>query len=250
MTKQAKTNWERFFDGHAPVYDDNIFTKNTAREIPFIVKELGLRPGRKILDIGCGTGRHSVELATRGFAVTGLDLSSGMLAQARARAKAAGVQVRWLRRDAARFSFPRRFDAAICLCEGSFGLLGLGQDPIAQPLAILRNIARSLKPGAKALFTVLNGARLLRMHSDQDVAKGRFDPLTLVESSRFPPRKGLPALALRERGFLPTELVLLFRMADLQVLHIGGGTAGDWGRRTLKLDEFEIMVLARKSPAA
>ena len=50
----------------------------------------------------------------------------------------------------------RRYDAAICVCEGAFGLLAQRDDPIEQPLAILRNISRSLKPQAKAVLTVLN----------------------------------------------------------------------------------------------
>jgi hypothetical protein len=69
------------------------------------------------------------------------------------------------------------------LCEGSFGLLGQADDPIAQPLCILCNISRSLKPQAMVMATVLNAARMLRAHSNEDVAVGRFDPLTLVEST-------------------------------------------------------------------
>jgi len=75
MTSE-KTNWERFFDAHAPVYMDNVFTKNTLREVDFLLEELVLQPGGSILDVGCGTGRHSIELAKRGYAVTGLDRSS------------------------------------------------------------------------------------------------------------------------------------------------------------------------------
>ena len=77
-----KNTWEAFFDAHAPVYEDNVFTKNTVREVDFLLEELSLQPGDSILDVGCGTGRHSIELAKRGYAVTGLDLSSEMLARA------------------------------------------------------------------------------------------------------------------------------------------------------------------------
>jgi SAM-dependent methyltransferase len=243
----GKTTWEEFFDAHAPVYEENVFTKNTLREVDFLLEELDLPPGGSVLDVGCGTGRHAVELARRGYAVTGLDLSSGMLAQAADAAKAAGVQVEWVHADATQFSFPGKFDAAVGLCEGAFGLLGQGDDPIEQPLAILRNIARSLKPGGKTVFTVLNAALMIRKHRNEDVAERRFDPLTMVESSEFPPREGLPPVATRERGFVATELVLLFRVAGLSVLNIWGGTAGNWGRRPIDLDEIEIMVVARKA---
>ena len=53
----GKSNWESFFDGHAPDYLDNVFTKNTDFEVKFIIDELKLTPGAWVLDIGCGTGK-------------------------------------------------------------------------------------------------------------------------------------------------------------------------------------------------
>jgi SAM-dependent methyltransferase len=170
---------------------------------------LELPPGGSVLDVGCGTGRHSIELASRGFTTTGLDLSSEMLAQAAAAAEAAGVHVEWLHLDATCFSLQRSYDAAICLCEGSFGLLGKSDDPIEQPLAILRNIVASLRPGGAALLTVLNAAKMLRSYQNEDVAAGRFDPFALVETNALPPREGMPPVEVRERAFVGTELILL-----------------------------------------
>jgi SAM-dependent methyltransferase len=243
----AKSIWQEFFDAHAPIYEENIFTKNTIREVDFLLEELSLQPGGSILDVGCGTGRHSIELAKLGYSVTGLDLSSEMLARAADAARSAGVNVDWIHSDAARFSLPGKYDGAICLCEGAFGLLGKSDDSIDQPLSILRNISRSLKPHAKAVLTVLNATAMIRRYTNKDVAEGRFDPLTMVESSECPPREGHPPIAVRERAFVPTELVLLFRLAGMSVLNIWGGTAGNWGRRTLDLDEMEIMVVACKT---
>jgi len=101
-----KSSWEAFFDAHAPVYETNVFTKNTVREVDFLLEELSLQQGASILDVGCGTGRHSIELAKRGFAVTGLDLSSEMLARAAAAAKAASVNVNWIIRMPPGSRFP------------------------------------------------------------------------------------------------------------------------------------------------
>lgn len=239
----GRTEWADFFNGHAPEYDGNCFTQNTTAEVDFLTKMLRIAAGASVLDIGCGTGRHDIELARRGFKVTGLDVSAGMLEQARKKAKAAGVDVAWHHADATKFSLDGAFDAAICLCEGALGLLGSKDDPIGQPLSILRNIARALKPRAKCLFTVLNGMRLIRKYTQADVEKKVFDPLALAERSEGTP----PGLPLRERGFVPTELVLLFALADLKVLNVWGGTAGNWGKRVIDLDEIEIMVLAEKS---
>lgn len=245
-----KDVWEQFFDAHAPVYGANVFTRNTLAEVDFLLEELALPAGATILDVGCGTGRHAVELARRGYAVTGVDLSAGMLAEAEQAAKAAGVSVEWVQANATTFAFPGRFDAAICLCEGAFGLLGRADDPFEQPLAILRNIAQSLKPQAKVLMTVLNGIAIFRRYQNQDVAAGRFDPLHIIETAAFPPRDGMEPITVRERGFAPTELVLLARLAGLNVLNLWGGTAGNWGRRPIDLDEIEIMVVARRADAA
>ncbi len=251
MTKKA--DWENFFDGHAPVYMENSFTTNTMNEVDFLVEELRLRRGATILDVGCGTGRHAVELARRGHTVTGVDLSSGMLAEAKKSAKRARVSVTWVHANATSMQTHQQFDAVICLCEGAFGLLGRGDDALEQPLAILRGVAKALKPGARCLFTVLNGYRMARAHSQPDVEKDVFDPLTLSEVSDALTLSQVPEccdptepVAMRERGFVPTELQLLFRTAGLNVLHIWGGTAGDWRRSKINLDEYEIMVVAEK----
>ena len=245
--ESEKTTWERFFDAHAPVYMENSFTKNTLDEVDFVLEELSLESGSSILDVGCGTGRHSVELAKRGFAVTGLDLSSEMLTQAEKAAKVAGVKVNWVHSDAARFSLPETYDAVIGLCEGSLGLLGTADDPIAQPIAVLSNISRSLKLGARTVLTVLNGVAMARKYTNEDVSKGQFDPLLMLESYDYSPRDDLPAIPVRERAFVPTELALMCGLAGMSVLSMWGGTAGNWGRRALDLDEIEIMIVATKT---
>lgn len=242
-----QTAWEQFFDRHAPVYDMNDFTRGTISEVDFLIDEMSLQPGASILDVGCGTGRHSVELAKRGCSVTGIDLSVEMLKGAAEAAARAGVVVDLIQADATRFSLERKYDAAICLCEGAFGLLGRTDDPIEQPLAILYNISNSLKLHGGLVMTVLNGAALFRKHTNSDVEEGRFNPLTIVESSAYPPREGLPAVPVRERAFVATELALMLRLAGMSVKDTWGGTAGNWGRRMLDMDEIEIMVVASKT---
>jgi len=245
----AKTNeWEEFFDGHAPVYMNNSFTKNTLEEINFILEELNLPPGSRILDMGCGTGRHAVALAKRGYRVTGVDISAGMLAEGKKAAKEADVEVEWIHADATKFTSTKSFDAAICLCEGAFGLLGIGDDPMEHDFAILRHIHAALKLGAKFILTATNGYALIRKFTLEDVKNGRFDPVTMIETYtvEYDTPEGKKSVLVRERGHMPPELAFLFRRAGFEVEHIGGGTAGDWGRRPLELDEIEVMVIARK----
>ena len=244
-----KNEWEIFFDAHAPVYMENSFTKNTKKEVDFILQELKLPPGSNILDIGCGTGRHALELARRGYLVTGVDISSGMLAQAEKEAKKSDVKLELIHADATRFKSNKLFDTAICLCEGAFGLLGSGDDPKEHDLMILRNIQKALKPDRKLISTMLNGLSMIRRFTQKDVGKGRFDPINMVETydQEYDTPEGKKSVQLRERGYLPAELFNLFSKAGFMVEHIGGGTAGKWGRRQIDLDEIEIMVIAKKS---
>jgi SAM-dependent methyltransferase len=251
MSLNRMTNgneWETFFNGHAPVYMDNSFTKNSVEEVNFVLEELKLPPSSHILDVGCGSGRHAVELARRGYQVTGVDISYGMLAEAKRAAREARVEVEWIHADATRFTSAKPFDAAICLCEGAFGLLSTGDDHIEHDLAILQNIYAALKPGARFILTALNGLAKIRQFTQGDVERGRFDPVTMVEvfTAEWDAPEGKKSVPVRERGYVPTEIVLLFRQAGFEVEHIWGGTAGNWGRRKINLDEIEVMVVARK----
>jgi hypothetical protein len=65
------------------------------------------------------------------------------------------------------------------------------------------------------------------LEMEKSMADGRFDPMTLVESSEYPPREGLPPVPVRERGFVPTEFILLFRLAGLSVLNTKRGSEMD-----------------------
>jgi 2-polyprenyl-3-methyl-5-hydroxy-6-metoxy-1,4-benzoquinol methylase len=241
-------NWQTFFDHHAPLYMENVFTKNTIAEVDFLVEELQLPPGSAILDMGCGTGRHSVELAKLGYKMTGVDLSSGMLEVAHKTAIQAGVQVAWVQSDARLFRSEMCYDAAICLCEGSFGLVGTDEDHEAHDPAVLHSISAALKPGASFILTALNGLRAIREFTQTDVESGKFDPLTLVETYQMEVEtpEGKQSVLVQEKKHLPQELKRMCQQAGFEVLHLWGGTAGDWGRRTVKLDEMEVMLVARK----
>src|SRR5206468_1783190 len=116
-----------------------------------------------------------VELARLGYNVTGIDLSAGMLQEARRAAEAAGVEerVRFIQADATRFCLAQSFDIALCLCEGAFTLVGAGEDPLEHDAKILRNTFDALRPGGRFLLTALNAMRLIRSATAADVATGR-----------------------------------------------------------------------------
>jgi SAM-dependent methyltransferase len=240
--------WQQFFDRFAPRYDDEVFTKNTDAEIEFIIEHARPPAGGDVLDLGCGTGRHSVPLAERGYRVTAVDLSEGMLDIARQRAKAAHVEIEFTQADAAEFVRANSFDTVICLCEGAFCLLREGDDPLRRDERILRNIAASLRPGGMLILNALSALRAIRAATDESVARGDFDPMSMTERSDvrdlLPDVSGLGAL--RERSYTAPELRRAAENAGLNVIGVYGGTAGNWAFRPVTLDDYELMLMATR----
>ncbi len=240
--------WKAFFNSYAPKYMEESFTNNTVQEVDFLEEELKLHRGASILDVGCGTGRHSLELSRRGYQVTGLDISENMLQEAKGISEREGLQVEFFQADAVDFTVDILFDACISLCEGAFGLLSVGEDPLSRDLKIIERINLALKPGSKFIMTVLNGMRMIRKYSEEDVERGFFDPVSTVEA--YPLSEIMDGassnIMVREKGFMPSELYLMLEGKGFKVEKLWGGTAGDWNRERVRLDEMEIMVVSRK----
>jgi SAM-dependent methyltransferase len=249
----AKSNqWQDFYDRHAPHYDRGAFTHSTLAEVDFLLEVLELPAGARILDIGCGTGRHAIELARRGFHVTAIDISSGMLMQAIAKARAARVEVEWVHSDASSYRAKEPFDAGLCLCGSALTMVDIEADPAEHDTAILRGIAASLKPGATFVLTTPNGYRRIRELTGAEIASGDFDPATMTQmrEDNFAVRGAEGRMRYKERLYILPELIALLSRHGLEVEHAWGGTAGRWTRRALELDEVEVMVVARRSETA
>ena len=105
-------NWfETFFEGLAlDMWRSAVTPEQTSREADFLGAQLQLQPGMCALDVPCGNGRHAIELARRGILMTGVDLSQGFLAEARATAP----EVEWVHSDMRNLPWNERFDAAFC----------------------------------------------------------------------------------------------------------------------------------------
>ena len=132
------------------------FTYGTVSEVDAIVAALELSPGQRILDVGCGPGRHALELAGRGFQVVGIDISSTFIDLARDGAPAGASFVVG---DARRMEFDAEFDAVISLCQGAFGLAGgPGSDHgVMDPDgAILERIVAAARPGGGVALTAFS----------------------------------------------------------------------------------------------
>jgi SAM-dependent methyltransferase len=122
----------------------------TQAEAEFVINAMGLTPGAQVLDIGCGYGRHAMELAGRGFHVVGLDLSTPLLVRGGEEAHRRGLQINFVRGDMRELDFESQFDGAYCL----FSTFGYFDDEMNKKT--IANIARALKPGGRVMIEILN----------------------------------------------------------------------------------------------
>jgi SAM-dependent methyltransferase len=223
--------------------------------VDFIEAEIAADKQVHILDIGCGTGRHAIELARRGYRVTGIDLSANQLARAREKAVAEGVEPVFEQRDARFPHFLAAFDLVIMFCEGGFSLM----ETDAMNFAILENAVRALRPGGKFMFTCLNGlfplARSVKDFVNADPSgvytlETAFDLTTLRMRSQvdFTDDAGVTRrLATEERHYLPSELTWYMHTLGMRNASVFGCTVGDFRKGPPTPQHFELLVLAEKA---
>lgn len=218
------------------------FTKGTLREVEALWEPLALEPGSRVLDVGCGPGRHAEELTRRGVEVVGVDVSERFLRLAHDRCP---PSARFVRADARRLPLAPAFDAAISLCQGAFGLNRVGSGPAAaiDPDAeVLAAIAGALKPGGRLAVSAFSAYFQVRYLEDGDT----FDAATGLnhERTQLLDEQGAAIDAdLWTTCFTPRELRLLAADAGLDVLDIWSVTPGDYAPRPPDLDHPEFLLL-------
>jgi len=246
--------YQQLFDHYADSYENEEFTKGTIGEADFIEEAIRRNKSAKILDVGCGTGRHAIELAIRGYDVIGVDLSEPMLRKARERAIERGVSVEFLQQDARSLHFTNQFDLVMMVCEGGFPLMETDE----MNYQILRNAAAALKSDGKLILTTLNGLFPL-FHSVKDFVNegttgvsraNTFDLLTFRDHSQyeFVDDEGESrTLQCNERYYVPSEITWLLRSLAFRTINIYGCEIGKWSRDVpLTTDHFEMLVVAER----
>ena len=241
--------WAQFFDEEYEVlYKHVLEPSRTEREVAACVSILGLKPGMRVLDLCCGTGRHSIPLQRRGMRVVGVDQSRALLGRATDKSQRVGAFPAWVRSDAR--DVPLRdgsCDAAICL----FNSLGYGADSDAMAmLREARRCARSLlleivhrdehvrtcAPGGELTWTERDGLRIL--------TEWWIEPVPGVSRAIFRiQREGKPDVVreLRHRLYTVTEMIAMLRKAGFERIEC----YGDYDRNAFATDSPLLVVHAR-----
>ena len=247
---EPDSEWWRgwFGPGYLELYDETL-RERTPREIDQLERLLQLRPPRRILDLPCGQGRHAIELARRGYDVTGVDLSPYLLEVAKARATEAGVRVRWLLRDMRDAIKGDPFDIIVNLFT-SFGYFAEEADD----RLVVRAAASMLKPDGRFLLEVINGERL--MASFQERERFTVGQIAVME------RRSLDAAARRmvvertvtssNRSEVNVHVLRLYSGRELREILTAEGFErvelyGDWNSEPATSESLRVLAVGFKA---
>lgn len=217
------------------------FTKGTKQEIDFLVETLPLVGGDRVIDVGCGPGRHCNELAIRGYKAFGIDISATFIEQA----SASAVEGASFRRLDARLlqdeiELHGKFDVAICICQGAFGVMLDDSDD----LDVLRGAAAVLRPGGLLALSAFNSYFSIRHHTDAqfDVDRGVSHERTVLRN----PAGEEMETDLWTGCYTPRELRMACSIVGLEVVRIYGVEPGKYGLIEPSVDLPEYLLVARK----
>jgi SAM-dependent methyltransferase len=250
MSDTATFRFDEVFDAdeYLYFYEDTLRAEDTPGQVDFILREMGVSPGAKILDLGCGHGRHSNELARRGYGVLAVDMVLGFLEKAREVARAEGLEVHYALGDVRGLGILGGFSHAISIFD-AFGFLDdAGNEDW------LRTVFTALEPGGNLLLDLRNRDWMARsilpvtvldkgedMMIDRhflDTASGRLvDRRTIVRGGRA------RTFSFSIRLYTLSEISLLLRTTGFTVERVWGG----WDGSPLSITKNRMLVLAKKS---
>ena len=170
------------------------WTENTSRQVDFIIHLLGLTRKEKILDLACGYGRHSIELARRGFEVTGVDITEEYVNEANNQASKENIASSFICDDIRNIKFSSDFDVVLNIADGAIGYLENDEEN----MKIFDRISEALRPGGKHFMDICNAK---------------------YAEKRFPMRNweiGKQSLSLPEFDWDPVEKRMLYGGWDIK----------------------------------
>ena len=233
--------FEELAEHMGPAYLRYSFTKGTRQEVDFLVSHLGLGPGTRVLDVGCGPGRHAHELARRGHIVHGVDISGPFIELARDTAPPGCTFERLDARRLADRPAPgpgHGFEVVVCLCQGAFGMMTSDGDD----LAVLRGMAHHARPGARLVQSAFSAYYSVRYQQEAD-----FDAMSGVCHERTEVKDGSGRVleaSLWTGCYTPRELRLLLPLAGWTVDDVFSVAPGAYCADPPTTESPEFLVVA------
>lgn len=228
------------------------FTKGTVAEVDSLLALSGVGKGARVLDVGCGPGRHALELASRGYDVVGVDISATFVDLARSSAAERGLtNVSFLVADARALEFSAEFDLVLSLCQGAFGLTaGPGAEPgpsaeLDEP--VLAGMAAAVRPGGVVIVSAFSAYFQLRFTDETTAPVESFDAALGVNQEQTSVRNAEgreQPVTLWTTCYTPRELRLLARAVGLTPVAVYGVTPGRYGPSPPTTDCPEFLLVA------
>ncbi|MDX2020679.1 MAG: methyltransferase domain-containing protein [Deltaproteobacteria bacterium] len=229
--KRTKPWYEEVFDEDYLRTLPFMTAEQTLREVNFIKASLEPPEGGEILDVACGYGRHSIELAQRGLKVTGIDLSLPLLIRAADESQRRALSVNFVHADMREMSFDNQFDGACCMMT-SFGYFDEETN-----LKVAQGIFKGLKPGGRLLIDAINRDYIVtdlptRVWWEGDGCVVLEEVDFSFNTSRISVRRSVVFQDGRQieqdisiRAYSLHELGRLFRQAGFRVTEVSGSLA-------------------------
>ena len=237
MNEEQQHWFEPIADHLGAAYLRYSFTKGTKQEVDFLMTELALEPSMRVLDVGCGPGRHSFLLAERGVTVHGIDISHRFIDLARSNAPAGAT---FERMDARSLAFDAEFDVVICLCQGAFGLMTAnGHDA-----TVLAGMSRAVRPGGRVALSAFSSYFVIRHWPETE-----FDAATGINHEHTEIRNEAGEAVATDMWtgcYTPRELTLLSEGSGLRVDSISSVEPGAYSLAPPSVDSPEFLLLATR----
>jgi SAM-dependent methyltransferase len=227
----------------------------TGAEVDRALAMLGAQGGERVLDMACGTGRHSHELARRGFDVVGVDISPDLLAIARADAEAESLTASFVAADLRELDFEEEFDLVLNLNDGAIGYFETEEENHRT----FEVIAAALRPGGGNLLQLPN-VLYAEAHLPQttwiagegmvELIDHRWEPRSrYLEGSTMPILvgevfQGVSPIPFRQRLYSVDELTQIYESVGMSLANVFRGSGKP---RPPKDSQFEVFVAGRKA---
>ena len=245
--------WQSFFDEDWKRFSfDTVDPERTQKEVDFLADVMGLKKDDRILDLCCGIGRHSLELARRGFTdITGLDYTSEYLNEAISTAKKERLTVQFIQGDMREIPFEAEFDAIYNVFT-SFGYFKTN----SENEKVITSIARTLKSGGRFFIDTINRDWLIRnftrntpntWHGEEPnyiLERNTFDLATSTQhgSWTFITKEGISERKMQLRQYSLHEMIELLTRHGLRFQQALGSIEAE----PMTWDHRRMIVLAVK----